>query len=63
MELPSSSIERLKSLKEKTEASSYAEVTKSAYRLYDWLIDLSEEGNSFLIKDEDGNIKELKLFI
>lgn len=62
MELSEKSINRLKSLKEKTEAVSYAEVTKNAYRLYERMIDIKENGNTILIKDKDGNIVELEIF-
>lgn len=63
MELPPQAIERLKTLKTKTEASSYAEVTKNAYRLYDMLIELHEQGNSLLLKDETGKTQALRIFI
>lgn len=63
MELPNKSIERLKLLKDKTEASSYAEVTKNAYRLYEKMILLAEEDNTLLIRDANGKIKEISFFI
>ena len=63
MELPERSISRLKHLKDKTEAASYAEVTKNAYRLYEMMIGLKDEGSSFMIKDNEGNVKELELFV
>lgn len=63
MELPEASIERLKTLKEKTEATSYAEVTKNAYRLYERIIELTESGHTICLKDNVGNIKELEIFI
>ncbi len=63
MELPNKSIERLKLLKDKTEASSYAEVTKNAYRLYEKMILLAEEDNTILIRDVNGKIKEISFFI
>jgi hypothetical protein len=62
MELPEKSFERLKVLKDKTEASSYAEVTKNAYRLYERMIDLVESGYTVCLKDKEGNIKELEIF-
>jgi IS1 family transposase len=62
MELTEKSLQRLKNLKEKTEASSYAEVTKNAYRLYERLIEISEEGITFCLKDKEGNIRELEIF-
>ncbi len=63
MELPETSLERLKMLKEKTEAASYAEVTKNAYRIYERIIDLTESGCTILLKDSQGNTKELELFM
>lgn len=62
MELPDSSMDRLKKLKEKTEATSYAEVTKNAYRLYERIIEISESGCTLLVKDSNGNVKEIELF-
>ena len=63
MELPQPSIERLKALKAKTEAASYAEVTKNAYRLYDMLIEMQESGKSLMVKDADGELSELRVFV
>lgn len=63
MELPPPAIERLKALKDKTEASSYAEVTKNAYRLYDMLIEMQESGRSLLMREPSGEIKELQIFL
>jgi Arc/MetJ-type ribon-helix-helix transcriptional regulator len=54
LELPESSMERLKTLREKTEAASYAEVIKNSLRLYEALIKETEGGNQLFIKDKDG---------
>lgn len=54
LELPESSFERLKNLRDKTEASSYAEVMKNALRLYEALIAEAEHGNQLCIKQSDG---------
>lgn len=62
MELPEKSMQRLSLLKDKTEASSYAEVFKNALRLYESLIDEYEAGRIILIKDKDGNMSEYKIF-
>jgi hypothetical protein len=43
-------MERLKALKDKTEAASYAEVIKNALRLYEALIGEAEAGQEVLIK-------------
>ena len=63
MELPETSLERLKTLKKKTEATSYAEVTKNAYRLYERIINLTESGYTICLKDNTGNIKELEILL
>ncbi len=63
MELPKQSFDRLKNLKQKTEASSYAEVTKNAYRLYEWIIQLHESGKTFWVKDKNGDIQKLEIFM
>lgn len=63
MELTEKSLQRLKKLKDKTESSSYAEVTKNAYRLYEKLIEQSEQGCTFCVKDKNGNIRELEIFM
>ena len=63
MELPPTAIERLKALKDKTEAASYAEVTKNAYRLYDMLIEMQEKGHSLLVKEPSGEIRALQIFL
>jgi Ribbon-helix-helix protein, copG family len=54
LELPESSMERLKALREKTEAVSYAEVIKNSLRLYEALISEAENGNQVCIKDSNG---------
>jgi hypothetical protein len=54
IELPEASFERLNRLKEKTEASSYAEVLKNALRLYEALVLEAEAGNEISIKEKSG---------
>jgi len=54
LELPESSMERLKALREKTEAASYAEVIKNSLRLYEALIKEAEDGSQVYIKDKNG---------
>lgn len=61
-ELAEESMARLQALKEVTEASSYADVTKNAYKLYERLIQYSEEGYIFLLKKGD-ETRQLELFI
>ena len=55
LELPESSMERLQALKEKTEATSYAEVIKNSFRLYEALIKEAEGGNQVCVKSADGS--------
>jgi hypothetical protein len=57
------SMDRLALLKEKTEASSYAEVVKHALKLYDGLIEETERGSEFLVRDRYGNIAPFKIFV
>ena len=57
------SLERLNALKVKTEASSYAEVVKNALRLYEALIEESEGGKQFLVRDKDGVVSPFRLFL
>jgi len=57
LELPEPSMERLKALKDKTEAASYSEVIKNSLRLYEALIGEAEAGNEVLIKGRDGTEK------
>lgn len=57
------SMERLNALKVKTEASSYAEVVKNALRLYEALIDETEDGKQFLVRDKDGVVAPFRLFL
>jgi len=62
-DLPPRSLDRLNALKLKTEASSYVEVLKNALRLYEALIEESEKGNEFLIRNEDGTITPYRMFL
>ncbi len=61
LELPESSMERLKALKDKTEAASYAEVIRNSLRLYEALVGEAESGNEVLIKSPDGDEKSYRL--
>ncbi len=56
-------MDRLNALKAKTEATSYAEVVKNALRLYEALIEETESGKQFLIKDETGAVAQFRLFL
>ena len=56
-------MERLNALKLKTEAASYAEVVKNALRLYEALIEETESGKQFLVRDRDGTLSPYRLFL
>ena len=62
-DLPPRSMERLNALKLKTEASSYAEVVKNALRLYEALIEETEGGKQFLVRDAAGVVSPFRLFL
>lgn len=53
----------LTELKEKMEASTYAEVIKAALKLYDGLITEVDRGSEFLIRDKDGRVSEFRMFL
>lgn len=57
------SMERLAALKAKTEAASLAEVVKNALRIYEALIEETEAGKEFLIRDKDGVPAPFRLFL
>lgn len=63
LELPPQSLERLRQLRDKTESVSYAEVIKNALRLYEAMIDETEQGNTVFLRDKDGQEKVYRLFV
>ena len=54
IDMPDASLKRLQRLQEITESSSYAEVVRSALRLYEALIDEQENGAQVLLRRTDG---------
>ena len=55
-------MERLRALKERTEAGSYADVVRSAFLLYEKLLNLSDEGKRIVAQDvHSGTQQELLL--
>ena len=56
LDLTPTALARLKFLMEKTEAASYAEVVRNALKLYDGLVEMSEQGAQFIRKDPDGQV-------
>jgi hypothetical protein len=63
LELPTASMERLTLLKKKTEATSYAEVTKNAFKLYERLMQLADDGQTLCVRDKDGSTRDLEIFV
>lgn len=54
-------MERLNVLKVKTKATSLAEVVKNALRLYEALIEETEDGKQFLVRDKHGAVAPFRL--
>ncbi len=63
LELAEKSYERLSLLKEKTEATSYAEVMKNALRLYESIVAQHEAGKRLCLRSPDGHITEYEVFV
>lgn len=59
MSVPPKSALRLDNLVAKTEASSYAEVTRQALQLYEAVIEAKERGEDFCLRKADGSIQEM----
>lgn len=55
IDISEQSFERLKRLKENSDASSYAEVTNKAYRVYEFFVDALSQGKEIKLVDKDGN--------
>jgi hypothetical protein len=51
----------LQELRCKTEATSYAEVVKSALRLYEAVVEETEAGKKFFVRAPDGETTEYKI--
>jgi hypothetical protein len=63
LEMPPQAMERLQRLKERVEAASYAEVIRSALRLFEALVDEHEKGSEFALKRPDGETVAYKIFV
>jgi hypothetical protein len=63
LDLPPGSMARLETLRDKTEAVSYAEVLKNALRLYEALITETEQGGDVIIRRKHGEPSEIKVFL
>ena len=56
------SMDRLNVLKVKSAAASYAEVVRNALRPYKALIEATESGKQFFVRDEHGALSPYRLF-
>jgi len=63
MDLNELSMNRLKAIKEKVEASSYADVMKEALKIYEYMLNEEISGTEFFIRKNGGEITPVKLFI
>ena len=63
LDMPPRSVERLNSLKDRTEASSYAEVMRNALRLYEAVIQELEAGREFYIREPSGALTPYRIFV
>ena len=54
MDISMQSFDRLKELKEKTGASSYAEVTNKSYKMYEYFMNAILENKEIVLKSSDG---------
>lgn len=62
-DLKQRSMERLKDLKETTEAASFAEVVRRALQLYEALVVEVESGSKVYVeREEDGKVEVLSVF-
>lgn len=62
MDLGEKSMQRLKTLMERTEATSYAELMRNALRLYEAMIDRTDAGETIMVRKPSGEIVELAIF-
>ena len=62
LELPDRSMQKLESLKDQTDAASYAEVIRNAVMAYSWMIERYENDEQLLVRDSSGNTREVELF-
>lgn len=63
LELPPQAMERLQRLKEKTEATSYAEVIRNALRVFEALAEEHGNGAEFQVKRKDGATVSYQIFV
>lgn len=61
LELPESSFERLKRLRDDAEAASYSEVIKAALRVYEGLLEDTRDGSELILRRPDGEMIRLRI--
>ena len=62
-EMQPESIDRLKALRDRTEAASYAEVVRRALQLYEFVIEEADKGSELSIRSEEkGEIRYRPIF-
>jgi Arc/MetJ-type ribon-helix-helix transcriptional regulator len=60
--LPERSARRLDALVQRTEATSYTDVLRNALRLYEAIVEETEQGNEICIRARDGNVRSYRFF-
>src|ERR1700736_4674217 len=63
LEMPPQAMERLQRLKERTEAASYAEVIRSALRVFEALVAERDAGAEFSLKKPGGETVAYRIFL
>ncbi len=63
LEMPPQAMERLQRLKEKIEATSYAEVIRNALRVFEALVQEHEKGAEFSLKRPSGETVAYRIFV
>ena len=62
-EMQPESIDRLKALRDRTEAASYAEVVRRALQLYEFVVEEADKGSELSIRSEEkGEIRYRPVF-
>ena len=62
-EMQPESIERLKALRDRTEAASYAEVVRRALQLYEFVVEEADKGSELSIRSEEkGEVRYRPIF-
>jgi hypothetical protein len=63
LEMPPQAMVRLQKMKDRTEATSYAEVIRNALRLFEALVEEHEKGAEFSLKRANGEVVQYKIFV